>query len=168
MKRTANLAAALAVGVILAACSTNPSGTGEMEPSTPPPSAQEETGTPAPSGTDDMESSTTPPPSAEEPSEDGDGPVDRTAEMQAIDSAVQTATETEPGRLDIITSIVVPRGEPGSPEAQQAIALCEAAVDTLGDTAVQVDVQDADGTTFVVYSQTPLPDDLPTGECIEF
>lgn len=61
---------------------------------------------------------------------------------------VVSATETEPGRYEIQTSIVDPRGAAGSAEAVDAIAICEAVV-KLG--ATYVSVLEEDGTTFVVY-----------------
>lgn len=58
------------------------------------------------------------------------------------------ATETEPGRIEVETSITDPRGGEGSTEAAAAIAICEAAV-SLG--ATYASVLEADGTTFVLY-----------------
>ena len=53
------------------------------------------------------------------------------------------------GRLGFATSIENPRGAAGSPEAETAIALCEAAVE-LGDHDL-VYVSDSRGSIFVSY-----------------
>ncbi|MCM3533514.1 hypothetical protein M3693_04650 [Cellulosimicrobium funkei] len=75
-------------------------------------------------------------------------PVDRTADAQAVAGDVVTkATETEPGRIEVETTIADPRSDAGSAEAQSAIAVCEA-VKGLG--AEHVSVLEADGSTFVV------------------
>ncbi|WHP18805.1 hypothetical protein [Cellulomonas sp. ES6] len=69
-------------------------------------------------------------------------------------STVSAVTETEPGRFEIQTSIVDPRGDDGSPEAQEAIAICQAAVDA---GATYVAVFEADGTHFVLYGHPSAP-----------
>ncbi|MEV8029053.1 hypothetical protein [Cellulosimicrobium funkei] len=75
-------------------------------------------------------------------------PVDRTADAQAVAGDVVTkAIETEPGRIEVETTIADPRSDAGSAEAQSAIAVCEA-VKGLG--AEHVSVLEADGSTFVV------------------
>lgn len=75
-------------------------------------------------------------------------PVDRTADAQAVAGDVVTkATETEPGRIEVETTIADPRSDAGSAEAQSAIAVCEA-VRGLG--AEHVSVLESDGSTFVV------------------
>ncbi len=61
---------------------------------------------------------------------------------------ITSAEETEPGRIEVGTSIVDPRGDNGSPEAQQAIAICEAVMIATG--ASYVNVAEEDGTTFVL------------------
>ncbi|WP_163185912.1 hypothetical protein [Cellulosimicrobium sp. SL-1] len=74
--------------------------------------------------------------------------VDRTADVQAAAGDVVTkATETEPGRIEVETTIADPRGDAGGAEGQSAIAVCEA-VKGLG--AEHVSVLEADGSTFVV------------------
>lgn len=94
---------------------------------------------------------------------------DRTEEMRSgnpgaawLDSLIQ-ADETEPGRVLVSTTIVDPRGDEGTVEAQSAIAVCEAAVALLGDSAVAVTVYEEDGTTFVLFGHPSVPD----GECGE-
>lgn len=69
-------------------------------------------------------------------------------------STVSAVTETEPGRFEIQTGIVDPRGDDGSPEALEAIAICEAAV---GAGAAYVAVLEADGTHFVLYGHPSVP-----------
>lgn len=75
-------------------------------------------------------------------------------------TTVSAVTETEPGRFEIQTSIVDPRGGDGSPEAQEAMAICEAAV---GAGATYVAVFEADGTHFVLYGHPSVP----VGTCAE-
>lgn len=100
-------------------------------------------------------------------------PVDRTAELLAANpdapwaANVTAVTEVEPGRVDLETTIVDPRGDNDSPEAQSAIAACQATVALLGDAATYVRVYEADGTSFVLYSVDQLPMDLPSNECVE-
>lgn len=109
-----------------------------------------------------------PTPTAEAPA-----PVDRTAELLAANPDAPWATslasvlEVEPGRVDVATTIADPRGDDGSPEAQTAIAVCQATVTLLGDTGTYVRVYEADGTSFVLYSVDALPMDLPSNECVE-
>lgn len=71
---------------------------------------------------------------------------------------VSAVTGTEPGRLEIQTSIVDPRD--GGPEAHEAIAICQAAVDP---GVASVAVLEADGTHFVLYGHPSVP----SGECGE-
>ena len=76
--------------------------------------------------------------------------VDRTADVQkAAGDTVTRAVESEPGRFEVETTIVDPRGEEGSDEAKAAIAICSAVVE-LGATYVRVLEQD--GTTFAIYA----------------
>lgn len=76
-------------------------------------------------------------------------PIDRTTELRELaGEAVSAAEEVEPGRIEVTTTIVDPRGDAGSAEAAAAIAICEAAV---GLGATYVSVLEADGTTFVLY-----------------
>lgn len=76
------------------------------------------------------------------------GTVDRTADVRAVaGDTVTSATETEPGRIEVDTTIADPRGGAGSAEAVAAIAVCNAVL-SLGVT--HVTVREADGTTFVV------------------
>ncbi|QIK83122.1 hypothetical protein [Sanguibacter sp. HDW7] len=76
--------------------------------------------------------------------------VDRTADVKrAAGDAVTRAVESEPGRFEVETTIVDPRGGEGSDEAKAALAICAAVVD-LGATYVRV--LEKDGTTFVIYA----------------
>lgn len=80
--------------------------------------------------------------------------------------SLTTATMTEPGRLEVATTLVDPRGDAGSPEAQEVIAICEAAVSLLEDQDVSdpyVSVLEDDGTTWILYGHPMVPE----GECGE-
>jgi hypothetical protein len=75
------------------------------------------------------------------------------------------ATLTEPGRITVETTIVDPRGDAGSPAAQQAIQLCEGVVAYLkgtGEAQPYVSVMENDGSTFVLYGHPSYP-----GGCTE-
>lgn len=66
---------------------------------------------------------------------------------------VTKATQTQPGRVEVETTVTDPRGAAGSIEAQQAIDVCEGVVAWLtanGTTDPKVSVFEADGTTFVL------------------
>jgi len=63
-----------------------------------------------------------------------------------IDEVV-TATKTEPTRVEITTTIVDPRGDAGSVEGVDAVAICNAAVATVAGVEA-VAIYEADGTTF--------------------
>ncbi|MGY1695054.1 hypothetical protein ACI780_09070 [Geodermatophilus sp. SYSU D00814] len=88
----------------------------------------------------------------------------RTAAGGAVwGAAVVSAERTEPDRVEIRTAIT----DPGSPEAQQAIAVCEGAVGWLegqGVTDPYVDVQGADGTGLVRHGDPAGAD----GECTAY
>jgi hypothetical protein len=71
-----------------------------------------------------------------------------TAAQALVGGPVTAATETEPGRLQLDTTIVDPRGEDGSPEALEALDLCEQAKAIPGVT--HVSVMEADGTSFIL------------------
>jgi hypothetical protein len=71
-----------------------------------------------------------------------------TAAQALVGRSVTAATETEPGRIQLDTTIVDPRGEDGSPEALEALDLCEQAKAIPGVTLVSV--MEADGTSFVL------------------
>lgn len=100
--------------------------------------------------------------------------VDLTADLtvgQPWADAVTSAIQTDPNRVEVDTTIVDPRGENGSPEAQQAIAICQGTVAWLqeqGAVEPHVRVMEADGTTFAVYSQTAVGDLVPAQECSEY
>lgn len=92
--------------------------------------------------------------------DEGFVPIDRTAELAdaLADTAtyLEQATETEPGRLDIQTNIVDPRGDDNSTEASTAVVICNAAV-SLGDIDY-VSVMEADGTSFVLFGHPSVPE----------
>jgi hypothetical protein len=73
---------------------------------------------------------------------------------------VASVTETEPGRLTVVTSIIDPRGGSGSPAAKTAIQVCEAAVvllDQRGTKNPYVSVMEKDGTTYVLFGHPSYP-----------
>lgn len=127
------IAALLSTGFILAACSSSSDG---------------DTDAGAPSNA---------PTTASAPATTTSAAIDRTAELASANAGaawlpvVTKAEEVQTGRLNVSTSIVDPRGANGSPAAQQAIQVCEAAVALLGGGDVHVSVYEADGTTFVLY-----------------
>ncbi|WP_309079864.1 hypothetical protein [Zhihengliuella sp.] len=106
-----------------------------------------------------------PSPAATASADATDESVDRTDDVKAAagDTAdlVTTATETEPGRLEIETTITDPRSD-GSAEAQDAIAICEAAAGL--DDVTYVNVLEADGTSFVLFGHPAVAE----GECVEY
>ena len=110
------------------------------------------TSTPAETVTTPVES-TAAEPSAPAPSPDEtetEAADDPTARVQAVAGTewVLSATEDAPGEFTIETDIIDPRTEPGSPEAEIAIEICEAVQRELGATHVRV--EERDGSTFVV------------------
>jgi hypothetical protein len=79
-----------------------------------------------------------------------------TAAQALVGGSVTAVTETEPGRLQLDTTIVDPRGEAGSLEALEALDLCEQAKAIPGVTYVSV--MEADGTSFVLASHPSYGD----------
>lgn len=73
---------------------------------------------------------------------------------------VESATETEPGRLVVETNIADPRGVDNSTGAATAVAICNAAVSLGG--IVHVSVMEADGTSFVLFRHPSVPEDTCT------
>ena len=93
--------------------------------------------------------------------------IDVTEEVRASASGtpwvdqVTTATLTEPGRITVETTIVDPRGDSGSPAAQQAVQVCEGVVAYLqgtGEAEPYVSVMENDGSTYVLYGHPSYPD----------
>ena len=79
--------------------------------------------------------------------------------------SVVIATQTEPERVVVETTIVDPRGDDGSDEARTAIQVCEATVTLLegmGAGAPKVSIMEDDGTSFVLYGHPSYP-----GGCTE-
>jgi hypothetical protein len=83
-----------------------------------------------------------------------------TAARALTGGSVTDAAEIQPGRIQLDTTIVDPRGEDGSPEALEAIGLCEQAMAIPG--VMHVSVMEADGTTFVLAGHPSVGD-----ECTE-
>lgn len=76
--------------------------------------------------------------------------LDRTSEVRAAAGEhVISALEVEPGRVNVATDLVDPRGENGSPAALAAISICEAVVKL--PHVEHVTVAESDGTAFVLY-----------------
>ena len=71
--------------------------------------------------------------------------------VQSVESAIQT----EPGRVEVTTTIVDPRTD-DSPEAADAVAICEATVEV--SEAESVQVLEEDSTIFVVFGNPRYPD----------
>ncbi len=98
--------------------------------------------------------------------------VDVTADLTAAGAGqpwaalITAATRTEPGRVEVETTIIDPRGgTTGSPEAQQARAVCEGALawlQTRGAAEPKVSVMESNGTSFVLYGHPSYP-----GGCTE-
>ena len=148
-KRTATIIAAIIGGlvvvllIVVVAIGSANSGADAQPTSTPTETVAE----PEPEPEKTPTPTATPTPTSAAATE-GFAPVDVTAQMQqAVGSVVTTATQVEESRVEVETTIADPRTGPGSAEAQQAIAVCEAAL-ALGVT--KVSVFEADGTTFVV------------------
>lgn len=95
--------------------------------------------------------------------------VDRTEEFRAANpdatwlSSLKSAMETEPGRLQIDTTVVDPRGPDGSEPALVAVSMCNAAVASFGAAYPHIKVMEADGTHFVLFGHPAVPD----GACTE-
>lgn len=79
-------------------------------------------------------------------------------------AALVTKAERDGESLRIETSITDPRGDHGSPEAQQAISICEAVVSALEPTYLRVN--EADGTAFVIFQGREFMD-IPANTCGE-
>lgn len=73
---------------------------------------------------------------------------------------VAAVVETEPGRIEVETTLTDPRGDSGSPESQSAIEICEAAVAL---SAEYVAVYESDGTSWILYGHPSVAE----GECSE-
>lgn len=77
-------------------------------------------------------------------------PLDRTSEVRAAAGEhVISALEVEPGRINVATDLVDPRGENGSAAALAAVGICEAVVKL--PNIEHVTVAESDGTAFVLY-----------------
>lgn len=161
MRSTLTATSMVIAVALLAGCSGNPAPaptvtvTVSAVPSpsaTPSPKA-----TPTPASTPIPTPSLTPTPAASAPPVPTD--VDRTADVRSVaGERVTRATENYPGEFVVYTDIVDPRGDDGSAEALEAIAICESVRSQLGGT--NISVREADESTFVTFNPT-----APT--CIE-
>lgn len=85
--------------------------------------------------------------------DEGFQPSDLTEGLQEVyggdDSIIVSAMEVEERRYEVATTIVDPRGDEGSEQANLAIEICETILDRYGDD-VYVNITEADGTSFVL------------------
>lgn len=140
------LAAAVAAALLLTGCATSssPTETAPAESTTPSQTAAAPESMPAASSD-----------------------PDKTADFKTANAGaawvgqIKSATETEPGRIKIETSVVDPRGADGSEPAKTAISICEAAVTVFGPSYVAV--MEDDGTHFVLFGHPSVP----KGACAE-
>lgn len=92
------------------------------------------------------------------PAEDS-GSNDLTATVKTLaeknGSVVTKATEEEPGRISVETTLVDPRGGEDSPAAKQALAICE--VLAAKTDVTYVSVKEADGTNWVLFGHPKVP-----------
>lgn len=66
---------------------------------------------------------------------------------------ITSAEEPEPGRIEVGTSIVDPRGDDGTPEAEQAVGICQRLKNANPD-ATSIVVYEQDGTTFAIFGSS--------------
>lgn len=93
--------------------------------------------------------------------------TDRTAALRKAGQGepwadrITAAVETEPGRIQVDTNLVDPRGDDGSPPARMAIEICEAAVSLMKSQGVKeprVNVMEKDGTHWVLHNHPSYPE----------
>lgn len=99
------------------------------------------------------------PTSSQAPSADGSSDLldQLRAALPADLAAEVTSAELESGSFArVATTLVDPRGDDGSPAAQQAIAICEAAAALEGVT--DVNVAEADGTSWILFGHPMVPE----------
>lgn len=84
----------------------------------------------------------------------------QTALPEDLAYLVTKAEETEPGRVVVNTDIVDPRGKNGSPQAMEAISICQTIV-PMG--YKHISIMEKDRTHFVLYGHPYVP----AGECGE-
>jgi hypothetical protein len=123
-------------------------------------------------GEDDTAGSAAPPPASATIADPRANDIDLTQDLltaaagQPWVGVITEATQTEPGRVEVVTSIVDPRGgTSGTPEAQQAIAVCNGTVAWLQGQGVaepRVSVMESNGTSYVLYGHPSYP-----GGCTE-
>lgn len=99
-------------------------------------------------------------PELEETEESAAGEADLTEEIRkAAGDMVREVTQVGQGQYEISTLIIDPREDDGSPEAQEAIEICETVQQELG-AATSIHVLESDDTIFAWI-------DPDTGECVE-
>lgn len=91
--------------------------------------------------------------------------VDVTQEIKAllpddISPLIKDAIVSEPGKIQVETSIVDPRGKNGSPQAEQAISICTTIVKKGYE---YIAIMENDGTHYVVFGHPAYP----AGQCSE-
>jgi len=134
---------ATAIILLLTGCASP----GTAEETTPPTSASS---TPAPTRT-----TTTPSPTPT-PTTEASGADWKHLLWDQDFLTVESATETQPGRVEILTGLEDPGGGyEGSMEAQVAIEICEATV-ALG--ATNVVVQESNGSSWILYGHPSVGD----------
>lgn len=107
------------------------------------------------------------PAATEEPATTSSAPTSESAAIDITDKLKDAAGNAsitallEDGRVTIETNLVDPRGEDGSPEAQHAIEICEAAAAL--DGVSNVNLYEADGTTWILFGH-PMAEE---GKCTE-
>lgn len=84
----------------------------------------------------------------------------QTALPEDLSYLVTKAEETEPGRVVVNTIIVDPRGKNGSPQAMDAIRICQTIVPMGYE---KISIMEKDRTTYVLYNHP----DVPNGVCGE-
>lgn len=107
-----------------------------------------------------------PSPTVSEEAPEASTEKDVTSKVQKIagelGDVVTSAVEKEPGRIDVQTSIVDPRGPDGSRPALDAVRLCNKIVQGI-DGLTHVKILEADRTTFAAYG-IPIINDGKCGE----
>ncbi len=139
---------------------TSCAGEGEAEPTPTVTETVAATPEPAPTVTETV--TATPEPEESETAEASSDDAGLTSEVQEISGDagewVMEVVEQSPGQFEILTMLIDPRGEDGSRDAQDAVAICEAVQEELAATHIRV--MESDETTFAMIDQA-------TGECAE-
>ena len=115
----------------------------------------------SPSEVVEVESSTPVAPSGE------DITAEIVAALQPVDAAMVTSAARDGNAIDVQTTIVDPRGDDGSPEAVQAVAICDQVLAAFPETS-SISVLEADGTTFAQMMTSGDFMGHPAGTCFEY